>query len=51
MAAKRKDNTAKFMRQLKKATQEVLGDAAVKLMEISKQAVSREYRGKRKRRQ
>lgn len=47
---RRKDNTAKFMRQLKKATQETLKDAALKLMKISKATVSRKYTGKARRR-
>lgn len=45
---KRKDNTAKFMKSLKKATQETLTEAAVKLRTISQQAVSQPYTGKRR---
>lgn len=44
--AKRKDNTAKFMRGLKKATQETLTEAAQKLQLISQQLVSRKFTGR-----
>jgi len=49
MVVKRKDNHAKFMKKLEKATTEVLTEAAQLHMQISQQLVSRPYTGGKRR--
>ena len=49
MPVKRKDNHAKFMKRLEKATAEVLTETAQTHMQIAKQLVSRPYTGGKRR--